>query len=83
MSGMKMMICNVCGYQFWPTVERHYVARDNGTTGIVSAFKVSDETNIYDTFDCPKCGCQNIAQGRKRTFTTPVYDFDDEDEDKE
>ena len=74
MSGMKMMICNVCGYQFWPTVERHYIARDKGVTGIASAFKSSDEPNIYDTFDCPKCGCQNITQERKRMLTSPVCD---------
>ena len=22
--------------------------------------------NIFDTFDCPYCGCQNIIQQRKR-----------------
>ena len=80
MSGMKMITCNVCGYQFWPTVERHYLTRDNVVVGIASAFKSNGEPNIYDTFDCPKCGCQSIAQERKRTFTSPVCDCKGDDE---
>ena len=65
MSGTKMIICNVCGYQFWPTLERHYLTRDNGTVGFASAFKSIDECNIYDTFDCPKCVCQSVVQKSK------------------
>lgn len=80
MSGTKMITCNVCGYQFWPTVERHYLTRDNGTVGIASAFKGIDECNIYDTFDCPKCGCQSVVQKRKRMLTSPVCDCKGDDE---
>lgn len=28
----------------------------------------NDEEQLYDSFDCPICGCQLIAQGRKREF---------------
>ena len=80
MSGTKMITCNVCGYQFWPTVERHYLTRDNGTVGIASAFKGIDECNIYDTFDCPKCGCQSVVQKRKRTLVNPLCDRKGDDE---
>ena len=80
MSGTKMITCNVCGYQFWPTVERHYLTRDNGTVGIASAFKGIDECNIYDTFDSPKCGCQSVVQKRKRTLVNPLCDRKGDDE---
>lgn len=65
-TSMKMMECNVCGYQFWPTVERHYIARDDTTSGL-SSLGTKVEPKIYDAFNCPKCGCQHIAQQIKRT----------------
>lgn len=26
------------------------------------------EAKIYDTFDCPQCGCQNVMGERKRSL---------------
>ena len=62
-----MIKCKVCGCEFAPVIDKHYIARDNDKYGIVTAFKNAEE-NLYDTFDCPACGCQIIAQERKRAF---------------
>lgn len=63
-----MLKCKVCGKEFEANLERHYVARDIGKTGLAAAFGNNDEENLYDAFDCPYCGCQLIAQERKRDF---------------
>ena len=59
------MECKICGKDFELKLDNHYVSRDNETHGIVNAIR-SEEENIFDTFDCPYCGCQNIIQQRKR-----------------
>ena len=63
-----MLKCKICGTEFPAIRERHYIARDNGKTGLSSAFGSNDEEKIYDSFDCPMCGCQVVAQSRKRTY---------------
>ncbi len=67
-----MLKCKVCGTEFPAIKERHYIARDNGKTGLSSAFGSNDEEKIYDSFDCPMCGCQVVTQERKRIFE-PKY----------
>lgn len=62
-----MIKCKICGCEFTPVIDKHYVARDNGEFGIVTAVK-STEGKLYDSFDCPACGCQIIAQERKRDY---------------
>lgn len=64
-----MLKCKICGTEFSAVKERHYVARDNGKIGLSSAFGSNDEEKIYDSFDCPMCGCQVVAQDRKRTYS--------------
>lgn len=63
-----MLKCKVCGKEFEANLERHYVARDIGKTGLAAAFGNNDEENLYDAFDCPACGCQIIVQERKRDY---------------
>lgn len=60
------MECNVCGNNFTPNKDIHYVARD--VTGIGFSTMSGQEAELYDAFDCPACGCQIIANVRKRTF---------------
>lgn len=60
------MKCNVCGKEFEPVFDKHYVARDDGETGLVVALASKPENKLYDVFNCPHCGCQAIAQERKR-----------------
>lgn len=62
-----MIKCKICGCEFVPVIDKHYITRDNGESGAATVFK-RIEGNIYDTFDCPACGCQIIAQERKRKF---------------
>lgn len=75
-----MLKCKVCGCEFTPVIDKHYVARDNGESGISTCFK-SVEGNLYDTFDCPACGCQIIAQERKRVYVG--YNLKEEEESEE
>ena len=64
-----MLKCKICVTEFPAVEERHYIARDNGKTGLSSALGSNDEEKIYDSFDCPMCGCQVVAQDRKRTYS--------------
>lgn len=65
---MELIECGVCGCEFEPTIERHYISRDEGKTGMSAAFGSNDEVKLYDTFDCHACGCQVIAKTRKREY---------------
>lgn len=71
---IKQTTCGVCGKAFNLIVERHYIARDTGKTGI-SEFVSHQEAKYYDAFDCPFCGCQVIVQERKRE----VMDFSEDE----
>lgn len=77
---MSQLECKVCGCKFNAIVERHYVARDNGKTGSSVAFGPTSEESLYDAFDCPMCGCQIIANARKRNYIpyTPSEEETDE-----
>ena len=63
-----MLKCKICGTEFPAIKEKHYISRDNGKTGLSSAFGSNDEEKIYDSFDCPMCGSQIVVQERKRNF---------------
>ena len=66
-----MLKCKICGCEFTPIIDKHYIARDNSESGLSTTFR-KIEGNIYDTFDCPACGCQIVAQERKRGFVSTV-----------
>lgn len=74
--------CKVCGHEFTPVIDKHYITRDNGESGISTAFK-HVEGNMYDAFDCPACGCQVVAQERKRIFVDISISEDVDDEKSE
>ena len=68
------MKCKVCGTNFELKVDNHYITRDevvirSGISSIVGSNN-EIESKLYDTFDCPVCGCQNVMQERKRIFVT-------------
>lgn len=73
-----MIKCKICGYEITPIIEEHYISRDDTFTGITAVVK-KEEGKLYDTFDCPKCGCQVIAQERKRACI-PCDVFEEEEE---
>ena len=60
-----MLECKICGCKFNATIEKHYFARAEARTGL-AAISGGSEAALYDAFDCPQCGCQNLAQERKR-----------------
>ena len=64
-----MLKCKICGTEFPAIKERHYICRDGGKIRLSAAFGSNDEEKIYDSFDCPMCGCQVVAQDRKRTYS--------------
>ena len=72
-----MLKCKICGTEFSAIKERRYIARDNGKIGLPSAFGSNDEEKIYDSFDCPMCGCRVVAQDRKRTYGIPNKESND------
>ena len=63
-----MLKCKICGSEFNAVKERHYISRDKGKVGLATAFGSNPEDALYDTFDCPVCGCQITAQERKRKY---------------
>lgn len=84
MMKMKKIKCKVCDCEFIPQVKGHYIARTDGKTGVVAVFQSNDETGLFDAFDCPQCGCQVIAQERKRAFiVNHVDDVEDGEEEPE
>lgn len=60
-----MYKCKICSKEFELNKEFHYISRDEEITGLVNVVK-KEGVKIFDTFDCPHCGCQNVMQGRKR-----------------
>lgn len=78
----KKIKCNVCEHEFEAKANKHYISRDNGKTGFAASLGAHDEDKIFDTFDCPECGCQVIAQERKRDFV-PYVSVEDNDESKD
>ena len=82
---MSTMIkeCVVCGGKFVIDKASHYISRDDTVTGIAIIIKDS-ECSLYDTFDCPYCGCQNIIQKRKREyFSKFIESLEEETEEEE
>lgn len=67
-----MLECKICGCKFNAVEERHYISRDNGKSGLAVAFGSEPEEKLYDTFDCPSCGCQIAVQERKRIYSLAV-----------
>lgn len=64
---MKKLKCKICDCEFIPEKKEHYVSRDEVKVGL-SNLAGGMEAKIYDTFDCPQCGCQNVVGERKRSL---------------
>ena len=62
------MKCKVCGTEFEPKKEDKYVVKIVKRTSFVTA-----DIEMYDAFDCPKCGCQQLAGLRHVEMTEPTY----------
>lgn len=55
------MRCKVCGKKLNLKAENRYEIREvpKGLRMLV------EDAKVYEAFDCPKCGCQNIVNVRK------------------
>ena len=49
------MKCNVCGKLFIPKNQNRYLTAEPTTL----ANSLNGGGAVYDTFDCPSCGCQH------------------------
>lgn len=79
---MKYRTCSICGNNFPFDIDHHYISRDCGQTGLAVIVK-KEEEKLYDTYDCPFCGCQNIIQERKRSYFGGVGQVIEDNEDDE
>lgn len=78
-----MATCKVCGRDFALMDEQSYIVRDNKSEkGLSQVISGQDEPKIYDAFDCPHCGCQYIAQERKRLLEISCCDNEEEHEEE-
>lgn len=81
-----MTTCKVCGRDFPLIAEEHYVSKEPGRQGF-AAVAGGPAPVLWDSFDCPHCGCQNRMQQRNRL--TDLFgqdlplDYDEEDEDED
>lgn len=64
---MKKLKCKICECEFAPEKKDHYVSREEVKVGL-SNLAGGMEEKLYDTFDCPQCGCQNVVGNRKRSL---------------
>lgn len=80
-----MTTCNVCGRDFPLLIEEHYVSKEAGRIGF-AALAGGPAPILWDSFDCPHCGCQNRMQQRERFSDILGQDLPldaEEDEDDE
>lgn len=79
-----MTTCKVCGRDFPLLAEEHYVSRDVHLTGF-AGLAGGTEPEIWDSFDCPHCGCQNRLQQRNRLtdIMGQDYPYDDNEDEEE
>ena len=91
---MANIKCKVCGTEFPAIRERHYISGDLTKTGLAVSFGSTSEPALWDSYDCPNCGCQVHVPGRNRRYTNPPIEdqgcpcrreccMDEDDEDEE
>lgn len=66
---MNRIKCKICETEFVPDINNHYISRGNLEIGIATIVR-KEEEQLYDTFDCPQCGCQVVVQKRNRAIRT-------------
>lgn len=76
------MKCKICGKEFELKKDSHYIAREEEVTGIATIAR-NEEVSLWDSFDCPYCGCQNTVQKRLRIARSRLYVTELKSEDTE
>ena len=69
-----MTTCKVCGRDFPLITEEHYISKEAGREGI-AAIVGGPFPILWDSFDCPHCGCQNRMNRRYRLTDNIGQDF--------
>ena len=77
-----MTTCSVCNRDFPLIVENHYISRGPKKTGL-NALVDGFEPILYDSFNCPYCGCQNNIQQRNHVYVGILLSEDKEETDKD
>jgi ssDNA-binding Zn-finger/Zn-ribbon topoisomerase 1 len=69
------MICKVCKSYYKAKKENRYeVVESKGALSAIAA-----PARVFEAFDCPKCGCQNIVNVREsKRYTEPIKDEESE-----
>lgn len=65
---VKNMVCKVCGVEFAPKKENKYIAKVVKRTSMLTA-----DMEYYDAFNCPQCGCQQLAGLRNIECEEPKF----------
>ena len=60
-----MTTYKICGRDFSLIAEEHYISKEAGKIGF-AAIAGGPAPVLFDSFDCPHCGCQNNMQQRNR-----------------
>lgn len=69
------MICKVCKSYYKAKKENRYEVIES--KGALST--IAEPAKIFEAFDCPKCGCQNIVNVREcKRYTEPIKDEESE-----
>lgn len=79
-----MTTCKVCGRDFALIAEEHYISKEADKIGF-AALADGPAPVLFDSFDCPHCGCQNNMQQRNRLSDIFGQDLplDDDEEDED
>ena len=78
-----MTTCKICGRDFPLIAEEHYISKEASKMGL-AAIAGGTSPLLWDSFDCPHCGCQNRLHLRYRLTDNLGQDYPlDYDEDKE
>jgi hypothetical protein len=59
----KKYSCVICHQPFTLDIKELYISKDSLAGGVISSL-TGEKCRMWDTFDCPICGCQNRVQER-------------------
>lgn len=58
-----MKRCKICGRFFWLKSENRYEVSDRQLVPALTS--LIKKATVFEAFDCPWCGCQNIVNVRE------------------
>lgn len=61
---MNVLNCKVCGMSFQPLSAYHYIVREREERVSLFIDNSWKELKLFDAYECPLCGAQNIAGER-------------------